>query len=141
MPSQPSNVLRTRRLIACGIVLSGVLLSALATARIVKNTVNPTATLTDNGRQIVVTGPISCTGDQPVAMKVTVTQRSTGAVATGIGRIDCSTGEQQWEIRAVTAGDATFVEGAATAVAFARASDGRTTDDAHQWLVEITLVR
>jgi hypothetical protein len=70
-----------------------------------------------------------------------VTQRSTGAVAEGRAFITCSTDTLQWEVRASTQGQETFEEGPATAVAFAASSDRGDTDDAHQWLVNITLVR
>jgi len=75
-------------------------------------------------------------------VRVTVTQRSTGAVAEGQTFLDCSTTAQQWEIHAFTQGRETFAEGPATATALARTGiDRGESDDAHQWLVDITLVR
>ncbi len=72
---------------------------------------------------------------------MTVTQRSTGAVAEGRGFVTCTGDTLQWEVRATTQGKETFEEGPATAVAFASTSERGDTDDAHQWLVNITLVR
>lgn len=122
-------------------VVSVTLLGSLADARIVKNTIDPTAKLTDNGRSVVVTGPIQCSETQPTYLRVTVSQRSTGAVAGGIAQITCTPDERQWELRVTTQGNASFEEGPATATALARSTVHGSPDDAHQWLVEINLVR
>jgi hypothetical protein len=71
---------------------------------------------------------------------VTVTQRATGAVAEGHTRLTCTGNTQQWEVHASTRGQEIFEEGPATAVALARTSDREDITDAHQWLVDITLV-
>ena len=68
-----------------------------------------------------------------------MTQRSTGALAEGDTLLFCTGDTQHWEVRASTRGNETFQEGPATAVAVARTSDRGVTDDAHQWLVNITL--
>ena len=71
-----------------------------------------------------------------------VAGESEGAVAEGLTRITCI-GEgdiQQWEVHASTQGKATFQDGAATAVAIGRTTLRGATTDAHQWLVDITLV-
>jgi hypothetical protein len=73
---------------------------------------------------------------------VTVTQRTTGTVAEG-GAILTGTGTtNHWEIEAAVQGNETFEAGAATATAIAvtSAAGGQATD-AHQWLVNITLVK
>ena len=123
------------------LTLAGAWLAPLAFARIMKNTIDRVAIVTDNGRQIIVTGPIRCDKIQRGDLRVTVTQRSTGAVAEGRTVITCAVDEQQWELRASTQGKKTFEEGAAIAVAVASTSSAGDTDDAHQWLVDITLVR
>jgi len=71
---------------------------------------------------------------------VTVTQRETGAVAEGYAFITCAGVSEQWEVHAVTHGKAIFDEGPATAVAIASTTFRRQATDAHQWLVDITLV-
>jgi hypothetical protein len=96
--------------------------------------------VTDNGRQLVVTGPIACTAGQRVYLRVTVTQRDTGAVAEGHSRLLCSGDTQPWEVHAATQGKESFTEGAAWAVGLARTSERGDIDDAHQWLVDITLM-
>ena len=109
------------------------------------NTIDPVAIVTDHGRHIIVTGPIACTRGEKAYLEVTVTQRATGAVAEGRTQITC-TGEilpgdiLQWEVHAATQGKDTFGEGPATAVAIARTSERGHITDAHQWLVNITLV-
>ena len=138
-PARPAM----RRLMAATIltILAGTLISALAYARVAMNTIDPTARLTDNGRGIVVTGPIQCSEGQPVDLQVTVSQRSTGAVAEGTARITCTPELGQWELRVTTQGNAAFQEGEAIATALARSTQQGNPDDAHQWLVAITLVR
>jgi hypothetical protein len=130
--------------VAAVLTLFGVLIAPTAFARITVNTIDPAAAVSDSGRHIIVTGPISCTQGERAYLRVTVTQRSTGAVAEGHTRIAC-TGEteadvQQWKVHAVTHGKAGFEAGPATAVAVARTTDRGNTTDAHQWLVNITLV-
>jgi hypothetical protein len=61
-------------------------------------------------------------------------------VAEGRTRIVCTGNSQQWEVHAATQGQATFGEGAAVAVAIARTAERGEISDAHQWLVNITLV-
>jgi hypothetical protein len=96
--------------------------------------------MTDEGRHLVVTGPIACTASERATVWVTVTQRATGAVAEGRTLLTCTGAVQQWEVHAATLGRETFEEGPATAVALDRTTTRRATTDAHQWLVEITLV-
>jgi hypothetical protein len=125
---------------AAVIVLAGGLITAPTNARVVRNTIDPTAQVTENGRVLVVTGPIQCDVTQPTYLRVTLSQRSTGAVANGIANITCTPDEQQWEVRVRAQGNATFQEGPALATALARSTLNGSPDDAHQWLVDITLV-
>ena len=98
-----------------------------------------TALVTDTGRHVIVTGPIVCDTGERAAVRVTVTQRTTGAVAEGITRVVCRGTEQQWKVHAAAYGNESFEQGTAWAVGLARTSDGARTTDAHQWLVEIAL--
>jgi len=102
--------------------------------------IDPVGIVTDNGRHLVITGPIKCTATEGTDIRVTVTQRFTGAVAEGLGFITCSGTLQQWEVNAATIGDELFEEGAATAVALALPTDRGAATDANQWLANITLV-
>jgi uncharacterized protein with beta-barrel porin domain len=108
-----------------------------------RNTIDPVAFVTDGGRHLIVTGPQACDAGERSVIRVTVTQRSTGAVAEGHTRLLC-TGQtpddtQQWKVHATTQGEETFEKGPATAVAISRTILRGDTTDAHQWLVDITL--
>jgi len=129
-------------LVSAAIVLTlvGVFVAPTAFARQVGNTIDPVAIVTDNGRHIIATGPIGWTESERAFLRVTVTRRPTGAVAEGRTLLTCTGDTQQWEVHASTQGKETFQEGPATAVALATTTDRGNTDDAHQWLVNITLV-
>lgn len=123
-------------LIVCGLVIVPRVF-----AKIVANTIDPVATLTDAGRLIVVTGPILNDQAQWDDIRLTITQRSTGAVAEGRVRVRGTIAEQQWTVEATAMGSTGFEPGPAAAVALATSSRHGRTDDAHQWLVPITLIR
>jgi hypothetical protein len=126
-------------LVAMVMAFGGVCIAPTAFAGISANTIDSVAIVTDNGRHIIVTGPIVCTENERAHLRVTVTQRATGAVAQGRTRITCTGDTQQWEVHASTQGKETFEEGSATAVALGRTTTRGETTDAHQWLVDITL--
>lgn len=121
------------------LTLAGIVIAPLAYARITVNTIDPGAIVSDNGHHIIATGPVTCTEGERAYLRVTVTQRSTGAVAEGQTRINCTGDLQQWEVQASAHGNEAFREGPATAVAVARTTSQGETTDAHQWLVDITL--
>ena len=109
-----------------------------ASTRITLNTIDANAVVTDNGRHVIVTGPIVCDRGERAEIRVTVTQRTSGALAGGLTRV--GTGQpQQWEVHAAAQANESFEEGAARAVGLARTSDRASTTDAHQWLVDIAL--
>ena len=72
------------------IVVAGLSIAPTAFARVVANTIDPQAIVTDNGRHLIVTGPIRGTAGERCFIRVTVTQRSTGAVAEGSVAFDFS---------------------------------------------------
>ena len=88
----------------------------------------------------IVTGPLACTAGERVFVRVTVTQRATGAVAEGRTRLWCTGARQHWTVHAGSQGEETFQEAPAVAVAVARTTADGAITDAHQWLVELTLV-
>ena len=120
--------------------MGGVLVARTAFAKVALNTIDPVAVVAGDGRHLIVTGPIRCNQTERTYLRVTVTQRSTGAVAEGNAFFTCTVDIQQWEVHAVTHGKAPFAEGPATAVAVASTTFRGDTTDAHQWLVDITLV-
>src|SRR5919108_4521851 len=121
------------------LTLVGVCIAPMAFAGMPFNTIDPVAIVTDNGRHILVTGPIVCTASERASLRVTVTQRTTGAVAEGRTLITCTGDPQHWEVHASTQGNETFQAGSATAVALGHTTTRGDTTDAHQWLVDITL--
>ena len=128
--------------LALALALVGLALPQLAVARIVFNTIDPVGGVSATGRQLVLTGPISCTLGERAHLRVTVTQRTTGAVAVGRATLRCM-GEaqsQQWRVEVRARGRHAFVPGPATAVALARSTRNGATTDVHQWLVNVTLV-
>jgi F0F1-type ATP synthase membrane subunit c/vacuolar-type H+-ATPase subunit K len=123
------------------LMLVGNLGSPAAYAKLATNTINAVARVNGPGNQLIVTGPIVFTIGETAYVRVTVTQRTTGAIAEGLARLVGTGAAQQWEIRAHAIGPQRFQPGAATAVAVAATHDGNQTTDAHQWLVNVTLVR
>lgn len=112
-----------------------------AFAGVALNTIDPVARVTDDGQQLVVTGPIVCTDGERATLHVTVTQRSTGAIAHGRTRFKCMGALQQWEVRVANHGTDSFEEGSATAVARARTTAQGEPTDAHQWLVDVQVTK
>ncbi len=123
------------------IIVAAVSITPTVHARLAANTIDSQAVVTANGRHLIVTGPIQGTvAGEKSRIKVTVTQRSTGAVAVGSTALDLTGAGQHWQVRATKQGKATFQPGPATVVAMARTTSGGITTDAHQWLINVTLV-
>lgn len=120
--------------------VAGLFVAPMAFARVTANTIDPVANVTDHGHHLIVTGPIQCTENEKAYLRVTVTQQATGAVAEGRTLITCTGATQQWEVHASVQGQETFEEGPATATASGRTTDRGEATDAHQWLVDVTLV-
>ena len=126
--------------LALACVSSGSLPLCAATG-VQTNTVNSVLNVSQNGRHIQVTGPIACSRIQPVFLRVTVTQRSTGAVAESYGFLIGTTTSQQWQVNVAAQGLARFAPGEATVVVEAETYVSFfQRDDAHQWLVKVNLV-
>jgi hypothetical protein len=123
------------------VLVSTAVVSGPSFAGVALNTIDPIAVVADDGHRLVVTGPIACTAGERVALQVTVTQRTTGAVAQERIRFTCTGDVQHWEVQAKSVGETPFVEGAATAVARVRTTAEGEATDAHQWLVAITLTK
>jgi hypothetical protein len=64
-----------RRLASSAIVLmlAGLFLAPLAFAKVAFNTIDPVATVTDHGRLVIATGPLTCTRGERAFLRVTVT--------------------------------------------------------------------
>ena len=123
-----------------GIVPVLSLLPLLASARIMRNTIDTTAVLPEGGRSVVISGPIECEAGERVHVLIRVTQRTSGAIAEGRALLACTGEEGPWVIEAEVAGRQRFAPGAATAVAVAWTVRRGVATDAHQWLVPVTLL-
>jgi hypothetical protein len=117
-----------------------VLTMAPAFASMTVNTIDPTATITPNGRHLLVSGPIQCTEGEKVRIEVSVTQSSTGAVGKGVWQSLCTAEVQQWSLKAATQGKNTFEEGSAHASAVGTTRERGKVTDARGWSRTITLV-
>jgi hypothetical protein len=128
-------------LVAIVLTLVGVFAARTAYARVVRNTIDPVGIVADKGRHLTLTGPLAAFAGDKIELRVTVTQRSTGAVAEGRGFITGTGTTNQWEVEARAQGGATFEAGPAIAVALARTTVHGHATDAHQWLVDLTLLK
>ena len=122
------------------LTLGGLWIPPAVFAKIVRNTIDPVATITRNDRHIVVTGPVQCTAGETFDVRATLTQRTTGAMAEGAVRFTCTGNLQHWLVEANTRGKESFQAGLATAVAIGATTDRGRVTDMHQWLVSIILV-
>ena len=105
MFTQPTkNQLKCLVSAAIVLTLAGVFVASMAFAKLTLNTIDPVAIVAGGGRHLIVTGPINCTAGERVELRVTVTQRTTGAVAEGYAIFNCAGVSEQWEVHAVTHG-------------------------------------
>ena len=119
--------------------VAGVFVARTAFARVTFNTIDPVARVSDQGRHLTVTGPLAFTAGETAYLRVTVTQRATGAVAEGDAVLSGTGTTNQWQVLATAQGKPVFAPGPAEAVGLAVTTTRGTTTDAHQWLVQITL--
>ena len=123
------------------LILAGVFVARTAFARVAMNTIDPVGIVAGQGRHVTVTGPLAITEGETARLRVTVTQRTTGALAEGEVLLTGNGQTNQWEVTASAQTRESFVAGPATAVAVARSTLNGKATDAHQWLVNITLVK
>ena len=123
------------------LTLAGVFVARTAFAKVAFNTIDPVGIVAHHGRHVTLTGPLAFTAGERAHLRVTVTQRTTGAVAEGHLILTGTGTTNQWEVTATVEGRETFEAGHATAVAIARTALHGQATDAHQWLVNITLVK
>src|SRR5690349_19795524 len=100
--------------VALFVILPSLFITRTVLARISVNTIDAAGIVTDKGRHVTVTGPIAVTEGERTELRVTVTQRSTGAVAEGVVFFAGTGQTNQWEITAVAEGRAAFQAGPAT---------------------------
>jgi hypothetical protein len=100
--------------------------------------IDSVATLSSDGHRIRVRGPIDCDDDLDVDLSVTITRRTSGALAKGAGRASCTA--DRWEIEAWPRRSGPFEVGQdATVCVLARFRDDSRVVDAQQWCEDVTL--
>lgn len=115
---------------------------APAPARVRVNTIDQVASLDGAGRVAQVTGPIGCTQAERATIRVTLSQRTTGAVAEGRWQGVCRRSTRRWTARRVVVqGSARFRTGRAQACALGVTRRRGRVTDARQWCQEVRLVR
>ena len=124
------------------LVAASIALAAPASAGVVLNTIDRDVSLDDTGHVVAVTGPIRCTEAEQATIRLTVTQRTTGAVSEGRWRGRCRRTTTTWTAkRFVRNGSATFRPGTARACALAVTRRARRATDAKQWCEAVRLVQ
>jgi hypothetical protein len=123
------------------------IIAALATgpafAAIRENTIDPVVTLSADGRQLLVTGPIACTVGDTLLIRITVSQSGTEVVGDGRFVTRCTGDPQQWIVPVTSRDSAAFAAGRAQACALGITYDGEVVTDTRQWCAVdgVTLIR
>src|SRR5262245_30779356 len=99
---------------AAVITLAAVLTAHGATARITPNPIDPVASVSKDGRQLIVTGPIRCDAGQRASIGVKIGRGSCRERAEGDALLVCTRDTQHWENDASTRRNETFQDGACT---------------------------
>ena len=103
-------------------------------------TINAVATLRSKGGEVLVEGPIQCEKHEMLRLRVTVSQRTTRALAEGnleqeaTGRVQC------WEVVAKRQHAESFEEGPGEACVLATTWHHGTLTDVAQWRGELVIM-
>jgi hypothetical protein len=95
--------------------------------------------LGDAGQSIQVIGHGGCTQGEQVAVAVTITQSTTGAVATADLQQDCTGDLQHWQVMATTKTITPFVADTAEACGLATSRADGSVTDTFEWCVGVEL--
>lgn len=126
---------RRRNVVLILFATLALLMTQTASAVMFRNTINPDVTMNQNGRHLLVRGPIACDEGELLRVRITVTQATTGALAQGYTSMQCE-GEDmdmEWMARAVTYGAARFEPGEAQACAMGLTRLHGQVTDIRQW--------
>lgn len=115
-------------------------LAQAANAGMYLNTIHDAALLTPAGHNGYVSGPIGCDAGETVAIRVTLIQEATGAVARGGTQLRCSGEVQHWLVHAATRSPVAFEAGPVSAHASARTWEAGTITETRSWQKVIELV-
>jgi hypothetical protein len=135
------RVPHARALLMTALVAAMTALTAPAGAGVVLNTIDREATVDQAGRILEAAGPIRCSERERAAIRVTISQRTTGAVAEGRWRGRCRSTTTRWTARGFVAqSSATFQPGTAQACALGVTRRAQNVTDAKQWCRTVRLV-
>ena len=122
-------------LVTALMMMVNVFMTTTAFGRILLTTNDVVSVAFDNNRQLIVSGHTTCDAKETVIVRVTVTQRSTGALAEGDISLTATGEVQEFVVRARTLGKENFEEGPVTVVYLIHTSYRGDSTDCHQWLV------
>ncbi len=124
-----------RRLLLPSLIAAVALLvlSQSALAIFTRNTIDPNATLSVQGRHVLVTGPIECTQGEQLRIEITASQESAGAWGKGHTQLWCTGDLQQWSVLVVARGAATFQEGLSEVCAVGMTRHHGKPTDVREW--------
>jgi len=92
------------------------------------------------GRKVVVSGHGGCTAGEEVTVAITVTQTSSGAVATGQEQQLCSGELQTWSSVATAVSATVFANGPAESCGLATTRANGYVTDTFEWCKDVDLV-
>jgi len=123
---------------ACNDTCYAIYTFCLGTCASLAGDINPFARLVQKGRHVQVSGPMECDDNLVLDTQVTVTQKASGARATGQTRTPCTA--DSFEVRAQSHGAERFELGRSVDVcAVGQFRDGETIVDTRQWCNEVLL--
>jgi hypothetical protein len=93
------------------------------------------------GRDVLASGHGGCTADELVTVVVTVTQSSSGAVATGEHQWTCTGELQTWSLLVAANTSASFSSAAGQACGLATTRSGGYVTDSFDWCKDVDLLR
>jgi hypothetical protein len=113
MAAGPPKEIHMKRLIAAS--MAAAALAAFSAVSIASAshtvTVDPTATVSPNGRQLHVTGDVTCDpSDRRVTVVVTVIDNTTGISASGKSGVACGDGAVPWDVTVRSKGSGLLFE-------------------------------
>jgi hypothetical protein len=103
--------------------------------------INPTLPVLDTGQEVMVSGHGGCTQDELVTVVLTVTQSTSGAVATGQKELTCTGEPQTWSAPVTAESTTSFATNPAEACGTATTYDGIYQTDTFDWCRDVDLIR
>jgi hypothetical protein len=125
-------------LVAVFVALFAISASALATIHRPATTID-SGKVGNGGKRVEVRGHLTCTSGEMAFLRVTVTQRSTGAVAVKDSGGTCTGKSQIFDVTASSVGAAHFARRKAKICALARTLRNTHATDALQWCKTVRL--